>query len=75
MRKDPRNSLLESVPSVPQEFEVRATKIYPSQYRHNHRKKSDVVAYVVDGHLFLPPNLHDAQSKFKRNLASIYRTV
>jgi hypothetical protein len=64
MRIDPRNSLPESVPSVPQEFEVRATKIYPSRYCHNHSKKSDVVSYVIDGHHFLAPNLHDAQSKF-----------
>jgi hypothetical protein len=54
MRIDPRNSLLESVPSVPQEFEVRATKIYPSQYRHNHSKKCDVVSYVIDGHRIHP---------------------
>jgi hypothetical protein len=30
MRIDPRNSLLESVPSVPKDFEVRATKIFKS---------------------------------------------
>jgi hypothetical protein len=64
MRIDPRNSLLESIPSVPQEFEVRATKIYPSRYCRNHSKKSDVVSYVIDGHHFLAPNLHDAKSKF-----------
>jgi hypothetical protein len=64
MRINPRNSLFESVPSVLQDFEVRATKIYPSQYRHNHGKKSDVVSYVIDGHHFLAPNLQDAQSKF-----------
>jgi hypothetical protein len=56
MRIDPRNSLHESVPSVPQEFEVRATKIYPSRYCRNHSKKSDVVGYVIDdGHHFLAP--------------------
>jgi hypothetical protein len=56
MRIDPGNSLLESVPSVPQEFEVRATKIYPSHYCRNHSKKSNVVSYVIDdGHHFLAP--------------------
>jgi len=56
MRIDPRNSLHESVPSVPQEFEVRATKIYPRSYCHNHSKKSDVVSYVIDdGHHFPQP--------------------
>jgi hypothetical protein len=64
MRINPRNCLFESVPSVLQDFEVRATNIYPSQYRHNHSKKSDVVSYVIDGHHFLAPNLQDAQSKF-----------
>jgi putative SOS response-associated peptidase YedK len=49
MHIDPRNSLHESVPSVPQEFEVRATKIYPSCYCRNHSKKSDVVVYVIGG--------------------------
>ena len=59
MRIDPRNSLHESVPSVPQEFEVRATKIYPSRYCRNHSKKSDVVGYVIDdGHHFLAPYFH-----------------
>ena len=64
MRIDPRNSLSESIPSVPQEFEVRATKIYPSCYCHNHSKKSDVVSYVIDGHHFAGTPWHGAKSKF-----------
>jgi hypothetical protein len=55
MRIDPRNSLLESIPSVPQEFEVRASKIYPSRYCRNHTQKNDVVTYVIDVHHFLRP--------------------
>jgi hypothetical protein len=60
IRIDPCNSLFESVSGVPQEFEVRATKIYPSHYCHNHSKNGDVVTYVIDGHHFLAPNLRYA---------------
>jgi hypothetical protein len=64
MRIDPRNSLFESVPGVPQEFEVRATKIYPSRYCHNHSNKGEIVSYVVDWHHFPGTPWHGAKSKF-----------